>query len=436
MSNPFDNMYQSFSLFGQARSQKPIHMSAGVNWAEASPTLVSRLKHELDTALTYRNYGRSSGGKILTDIVASVEQQFAGSEEPVSAIFAAGTADASHVVASVLFREGRIREGDRCLAVGLCFPYYYELFTGMGLTYKECVNDERLIPTVDEILADLADVRPSVVVLILPHNPAGCLMTPEAYSRIVKAARDIGAVVFCDRVCLMMWDYDSALLAAFYQGVVDGDVFVFDSLSKSDSLAGLRAGFLLCSPDYHGRIEREIRYRMLNPIVFSTPTIAFARVATLCYAIEPKWSEYFERLVRIYKEALFLEYPSSYGDPFADSDIPGDIDAYIDDQEHLKRRIHSNRDRVEQVVGSRAVKPLVLDGGFNLLLEMDGMRAEREEADQDRLCNDYGVAVLTERCFRATRRDKETYAVRLGLSLDPVEFEAGLDRICQYYGVA
>lgn len=434
MPNPFENMYESFRLFGRARSGKPIHMSAGVNWSEASRTLINRLKHELDTALTYRNYGRSSGGKVLTDILAYVERRFAARKEPISAIFTGGTSDAAHIAASVLAREARIREGDRCLAVGLCFPYYYELFTGMGLTYTECIDDDRLIPGVDDILAALEAHRPRVVVLLLPHNPAGCLMAPDEYRRIVEAARDIGAVVFCDRVCLMMWDYGSELTQAFYDGIADGDVFVFDSLSKSDSLAGLRAGFLLCSTAYHDRIEREIRYRALNPIVFSTPTIAFTRIATLSYAFGSRWGDYFERLVRMYNEALFLDYPSSYGDPFEGTDMSRDITNYIEEQTRLQRMIEANLRIVEQVAGSRLVKPLALDGGFNVLLEMDGMRAGREEADQDRLCNDHGVAVLTERCFRASRSgDKETYSVRLGLSLEPWEFEAGMERMDRYY---
>jgi aspartate/methionine/tyrosine aminotransferase len=433
MPNPFENMYDSFRLFGQARGQKPIHMSAGVNWAETSPTLLNRLTHELATALSYRNYGRSSGGKILTDIVAYVEQRFAASQEPISAIFTGGTSHAAHVVSSVLVREERIRKGDRCLAVGLCFPYYYELFTGIGLTYKECIDDGQLLPDIDEILATLHELRPSVVILILPHNPAGCLLTPDDYRQIVEAAQSIGAVVFCDRVCLMMWDYNSALLKAFHAGIADGDVFVFDSLSKSDSLAGLRAGFLLCSTNYQGSIEKEIRYRMLNPIVFSTPTIAFARIATLSYAFGSMWGEYFKRLMRMYKEALFLDYPSSYADPFQDTDMSGEIENYINEQEKLKEKIDINFQHVEEIVGSQSAKPLELDGGFNLLLEIDGMKAEREEIDQDILCNDYGVAVLMERCFRATRGDKDTYSVRLGLSLEPWEFEAGMERIARYY---
>lgn len=435
MRDPFNNMYDSFQLFGKSGHPDTIQLSAGVNWTESSPAIIDLLKTELDFALTYRNYGRSSGAKILTDIVSYVERKLADGRDRIATLFTNGTCDSAHIVASILQKEGRIRTGECCLAVGHCFPYYYALLSDSGLRYEECIDERNLTPSADDVLEAISATAPSVIILMLPHNPAGRLMAPDEYTKIVEAAAEIEAVVFLDRVCMMMWDYRPELMKAFYDGIVAGHVFVFDSLSKSDSLAGLRAGYLQCAVEYQDRIEKEIRYRTLNPIVFSTPAIAFGRMATLSYMLGPRWAQFFRRLLRRYGARLFPEYPSSFGIPINALDIEEEIRGYVSEQELVRSRIRENFEFAKRTFEAQAVKPLVLDGGFNLLLELDSMKAECEESDQSRLCNDYGVAILTERCFRGSYSEKETYCARLGLSLPPDEFQRGIQRLCDYYSV-
>jgi hypothetical protein len=71
--------------------------------------------------------------------------------------------------------------------------------------------------------------------------------------------------------------------------------------------------------------------------------------------------------------------------------------------------------------------------GFNVGLELPQMRWDREFHDQRVLGNDYGVGVLTERCFRISQRSTGRYFIRLGLSLCPNEFADGIQRLCSYY---
>ncbi|MDZ7711906.1 MAG: pyridoxal phosphate-dependent aminotransferase [Rhodovibrio sp.] len=412
-------------------------MSAGVDWPEAGDTVIGRLKHELDTAVgATADYGRSSGGKVLTDLLAHVERRLAGRRTRVAAVITGGTCDGAHVVATMLSRDGRIRAGDRCLAIGLSFPYYYELFTGLGLDYVECIDEQALMPSTDEIVQTVETVRPRVIVLMLPHNPTGCLLAAADYARIIRAARSVGAVVFCDRVCMMTWDYTPDLMGAFHDATAAGDVFVFDSLAKSDSLAGLRVGYLLCAPDRAASVEREIRYRILNPIVFGTPTLVFARLATLGYAQRTPAGAFLARLLSRYSDRFYRDYPVSFRDPFEATDVQGEVAAYNHEQDSLRRRIQTNFAQIEEVFGADVVKPLRLDGGFNVLLETGQMAAERECEHQIRLWTECAVAVLTERCFRASKVAKATYAVRLGLSLEPAEFRAGLDRLQGFYAQA
>ena len=71
---PSDKIYESFQLFLEAsKTQRIVEMSAGVNWQTSGNAIKNALKLEIDTDLTYRNYGRSAGIKIATDIIEYAE---------------------------------------------------------------------------------------------------------------------------------------------------------------------------------------------------------------------------------------------------------------------------------------------------------------------------------------------------------------------------
>ncbi len=433
MNDPFDYMYQSFQLFGSNPSVVPIQMSAGVNWAPASDEAIKLLKLEMDSAVSYRNYGRSSGGKIVTDILASVEQKLAHANSKITAVVTNGTCDAAHIVTTTLLRKKKLQAGDSCLAIAHCFPYYFNLFNEAGLAYKECIDDTRLFPTMERVEQAIQQHRPKIVVLMLPHNPSGQILSGDDYCRIVNIAISAGAVVFLDRVCMMMWDYSPTLVSAFYDHIAEGNLFVFDSLGKSDSLAGLRTGYLLCGEEWQPCIEQTIRYRTLNPIVFSTLTLAFTRIATLAYTNGKESIICYERLIDRYLNKLFLDYPNSYELGFDAVDLFSRISNYIKEQLIKKERIETNFQATEACFTSQIVKPLILDGGFNVLLETNGMLTKNEREDQKKLCSSSGVAVLTEHCFRVSESTRKTYFLRIGLSLPEVEFTQGLEKLEAYY---
>ncbi len=73
-----------------------------------------------------------------------------------------------------------------------------------------------------------------------------------------------------------------------------------------------------------------------------------------------------------------------------------------------------------------------LDAGFNVALTLPAMRPANEAADQRCLAYDYGVAVLTERCFRTSARQYGNYFLRLSLASPRPAFHAGLEALCSY----
>ena len=427
-------VYESFKLFSSVpNSNSAIHMSSGVNWQDASQSIIDLLKTELDMKLTYKNYGRSSGAKIVTDIVSNVEKTLASSKEKISTVIVNGASDGAHILLSHLIDSGKIDTNHDALMLGYSFPFYSTLIKGFDFGYQEYICPENILPSAELVSQKIAEMRPSILVIALPHNPTGIIQSADYYRDVIAAAKRFGTVVIVDRVCLMPWDMDLDLQAVIYDGIVSGSVFVVDSLSKSNSLAGVRIGYILAATQYNDELEEVIRYRNLNPAVFSTPTMAMCKIATLALHKGKSEAKKYKRLLRRYYSRLWLEYPSDFEIPDLLSMFDNTIDNYILDQQKLRRRFDQNCQMTKAMFSADMLKPAIFDGGFNMLLELPQMWTEYESEDQRILAFKYGVCVLTERCFRNSTNEKDVYFIRLSLTLPIEEFYKGLVGLQQYY---
>lgn len=91
-----------------------------------------------------------------------------------------------------------------------------------------------------------------LIVLTSPHNPTGVLASAEALDAIGALAARAGARVLVDEVYL-----DGVYVDRPRSVATRGDLFVAtSSLTKAYGLSGLRAGWILASPDVVERIDR------------------------------------------------------------------------------------------------------------------------------------------------------------------------------------
>lgn len=130
--------------------------------------------------------------------------------------------------------------------------------------------------------AGMSGVR--VVWVNSPSNPTGAVASREELARVVRAARDLGAVVFSDECYAeLAWEgpysatgAPSILDPAVCGGSTDGVVAVY-SLSKQSSLAGYRAAFAAGDPSV---ISRLLEVRKHTGFMVPSPVQA-AMVAAL-----------------------------------------------------------------------------------------------------------------------------------------------------------
>ncbi|MBU2707939.1 pyridoxal phosphate-dependent aminotransferase [Zooshikella marina] len=434
VADPSDKIYESFSLFIEAaRSVKTVHMSAGVNWQDASPAIISLLQKELETGLTYKNYGRSAGGKIITDILSYVERDIVSAKNKIDSVIVNGASDGAHVLCSYLLESGIINKTQTGIMIGYAFPIYSSLMEKLGIDYTEVMNTSTILPSIEQVESSIHTIHPSLIILPLPHNPSGIIRELAYYRRIFTAARKVNAIVIVDRVCLMPWDTHIELNELIYHEIALGSTFVIDSMSKSNSLAGIRIGYILTNHEHLSPLEKEIRYRNLNPTVFGTPTMALCRVGDLALLKGIAFTQKYIRLLTRYSKHFWLEYPSDFTPPNLGAIAQQFLASYIRDQQQLKQRIDINFNNINKLFSTRVTQPIILDGGFNVLLQLPEMITENENNDQLVLAKKYGICILTKNCFHSGHNTNNNYFVRLSLTIPEHDFLRGLTTLYDYY---
>ena len=96
-------------------------------------------------------------------------------------------------------------------------------------------------------VTQLGPQAPAVVYLNSPSNPTGKVLGVEHLRKVVEWARDRGTVVVSDE-CYLGLGWEEQPISVLHPEVCDGDhtgLLAVHSLSKSSSLAGYRAGFVV-----------------------------------------------------------------------------------------------------------------------------------------------------------------------------------------------
>lgn len=162
--SPFERMYDSFSLFAKSAIKKPskriVYMSSGINWMEANKSVLNLLCQELKSAISYRNYGRSAGAKIITDLLEFIEIERFRSEScdeklRPSITITNGASEGSYLLIKLLSDSGFFDERRNTLMIGHGFPLYAKLSDKFNLSFLECLGNKdsvtSLLPKVEEI---------------------------------------------------------------------------------------------------------------------------------------------------------------------------------------------------------------------------------------------------------------------------------------------
>jgi aspartate/methionine/tyrosine aminotransferase len=145
-------------------------------------------------------------------------------------------------------------EGARVAIPSPGYPAYRNILRALSLepVEIETAAQDRWVIT-PELLAQAHAKKPLQGLLVAnPNNPNGTMMQPDAFARLVGAARDLGIRFISDEIYHGL-TYGMAEATALG---LDDEAFVINSFSKYFCMTGWRVGWIIVPPSMIGRIDR------------------------------------------------------------------------------------------------------------------------------------------------------------------------------------
>ncbi len=185
----------------------------------------------LNTRLAYNPTTGSDG---LRSAIASLHN-----ESPDNVLITTGAIEANFHVANAL-----VEPGD---TVVVQFPAYQALYAtaearGATVKFWRMRYEDKFEPDIDE-LRKLIDNRTKLVVLNIPHNPTGAVISEDQLRTILRWAEDEGFYVLCDEVYHELETTEGVVPP--YARTLSERAISVGSMSKAYGLSGLRLGWIV-----------------------------------------------------------------------------------------------------------------------------------------------------------------------------------------------
>lgn len=215
--------------------------------------------------------------------------------------------------------------GDTILVPDPCYPVFEAgaKIADAKLEYYPLVAEHNYLPYVAGIDSEVAD-RAKYMIVSLPANPVGSVVTPEVYEEIIAFAREHDLLIVHDNAYSdIVFDGEPGGSFLQYPGALEVGVEFF-SLSKSFNVTGARIGFLVGREDVvsaFAKLRSQIDFGMFFPI---------QKAAIACLngprdEVEAQRLKYQERRDALCDglEDLGWERPNAHGSMFVWAKLPG-----------------------------------------------------------------------------------------------------------------
>lgn len=129
------------------------------------------------------------------------------------------------------------------VTVSPSFEMYWVNCRILGYKHVPVEYNDDLTIDIERIIGAISDDT-RVVVLLNPNNPVGNVYTEEEVECVVKRAQEVGAIVIIDEAYYYFYDH-----SFINHALHDGNVIVLRTFSKLFSIAALRLGVIISTPD-------------------------------------------------------------------------------------------------------------------------------------------------------------------------------------------
>lgn len=152
-------------------------------------------------------------------------------------------------------------QGKEVVTVSPSFEMYWVNCSILGLKHVPVSYEKDLTINIEKIIAAISDDT-RIVVLLNPNNPVGNVYTEDELEKVIKRAKEVGAVVIIDEA--YYYFYSNTFLK---YALTEDNVILLRTFSKLLSIAACRLGVIISNPQI-------IHYVKNSKLTFDVNSIA------------------------------------------------------------------------------------------------------------------------------------------------------------------
>lgn len=151
-----------------------------------------------------------------------------------------------------------LNKGDKVLIPTPAYPAYESIVTILGGSVVNYSLDNEFKIDVEDIKRKIKDMNIKYLVLSLPSNPTGAILSKEEKEQLVELIKENDILVITDEIYESLC-YDEYYSVAQCRDIKDKVIYV-GGFSKMFSMTGLRIGYYACSQDLMNEIIKVHQY--------------------------------------------------------------------------------------------------------------------------------------------------------------------------------
>ena len=398
---------------------------------------------EIEEQFSQAWYTSQSGFPLLSHSAAVYENtvalgKFSLDRKPLGRS-AAMTFGASQALALVLDHLAESVNGASLLVIEPCYPLVFRQAARSRIRIVGVSGDGNslmtMLPSAQEVVSKIKLHSPTALLLSCPSNPGGENYSDSELRDIAEMCALCGTILIVDRVGELVNDVPATRALAETEYLNDGTLqcVVINSLSKSESLAGYRIGYVVGPTSFIDAVAAHQLHASMNPP--TVPALAvFLTFILRCAQLPPKdeaqahIAHYARRMFRS-TTAIAPKMLVSKVEHLLDHEFQALFDSYQLHQKEIMGAIKTNEASVNEIFGTQIVAATARGAGLNKAVVF----AESIGRPEDSFCQEViersSVAIITESCFRSSKPSRPWYWTRISLASPTKDLAAACKRM-------
>ena len=423
-------------------------LSSGVNKLPIPQLYYHQFGDNIIDWKSIHNYTNTAGSPLLVEAIKIYEKISASGDniKDISSLEHICITTGASAAIAFYFRYFALRYPKQdVLLLGHNYYLFYECMVRNKIDYHLLISskENRIAPTVDEIISEVNRHSYKLLVLTMPFNPSGEVYTESEMRTLIRALKDKKIFLLYDK-CQMedfadVFTYVNVNAIAYKENYLKS-LIIINSFSKTRSLAGARIGYICAEKEIINFINHENEYYYFNhPQVYIVPLVLDQMCKSIHLVLYMQSNMNFRKLIKMYRNAIVLtsgyDYYKEYFKPyFHESTIMETYEKLKTDITTNYNAIYKNYQYTKQVLGKSLESITELQGGFNFYIKLKNTSSKDQLNFCASLSKHIKAIILPESFYNGSKinQSSQPFWLRITCAYDSLVFCPYIDQIKQF----